>query len=560
MIRTNTGIKIEQSFLITLLICLLNSKVATAQEATAQDIGSAVIRGVVLTETGVPVPKARVDISTAAPKEGPALFCPSCYSDCQKWTTTNAEGNFELGDLDTSLKFRLVISAAGYRTHQTGLLAPDLEPRELQLAERPKNQDPSRIVKGVVKDEEGLPISGALISPYFVINRQGLRSSSTTGLLPVVSDADGYFEMDLSDGIEGLDVILSANGFCDRKGDDFKPRTQIREFELLEGVRIVGRVESTGQPVPGIRVAVAPKYGLVRGEAFPQGPRPAVTDSDGRFELLNIAPGMQYCVYSVVGDGNRSLSKAVIETQRFIAPISGETIDLGELEIVAPVSLGGRLVRSDGEPVGEMFLRLNRESARDLIKVPVARDGAFRIDGLPPEVYEIELASENVELDPDRIKTLLWSKTSLRRLLAESDTDFQLPIRSVSENIPRQNLAGTQEISGQVVYGDVGGLEGIRVAVAYPESDSVLRRARGEEATNTDADGQFKFSGLPNARVWLRLYRPSADGMVFVFLGMVQPELNSNDLRIEIGREATHQYEIIAGGDTPFVPVHPRHR
>jgi len=543
MIQMNTATRIAQSFLIAFMVCLLVGKVSTAQ-----DSASAVIRGVVLTETGVPVPNARVDISTAAPNEGPALFCPSCYSDCQKWTTTDAEGNFELGELDTSLKFRLVISAAGYRTHQTGLLAPDLEPRQLQLAERPKNQDPRRIVKGVVKDEEGLPISGALISPHFVINRQGLRSSSTTGLLPVVSDADGYFEMDLIDSIEGLDVILSANGFCDRKGDDFKPRTQVREFGLLEGVRIVGRVASKGQPVPGIRIAVAPKYGLVRGEAFPQGPRPAVTDSDGRFELLNIAPGMEYCVYSVVGDGNRSLSKAVIETQRFVAPVSGETMDLGELDIVDPVSLGGRLVRSDGEPVGEMFLRLNRESARDLIKAPVARDGSFRIDGLPPEVYEIELASQDVELDPDRIEALLWTKKSLRRLLVESDTDFQVPIRTVTQDTPRQNLAETQEISGQVIYGDLGGVPGIRVVVAYPESDSVLRRARGEEATNTDADGQFKFSGLPDARVWLRLYRPSADGMVFYLLGMIQPSLNAADLTIEIGPEATHQYPLISGG------------
>ncbi len=543
MIRMNTATRIGQSFLIAFMVCLLIGKVSTAQ-----DIASAVIRGVVLTETGAPVPNARVDISTAAPNEGPALFCPSCYSDCQKWTTTDAEGNFELRELDTSLNFRLVISAAGYRTHQTGLLAPDLEPRQLHLAERPKNQDPRRIVKGVVKDEEGLPISGALISPHFVINRQGLRSSSTTGLLPVVSDADGYFEMDLIDSIEGLDVILSANGFCDRKGDDFKPRTQVREFGLLEGVRIVGRVASKGQPVPGIRVAVAPKYGLVRGEAFPQGPRPAVTDSDGRFELLNIAPGMEYCVYSVVGDGNRSLSKAVIETQRFIAPVSGETIDLGELDIVDPVSLGGRLVRSDGEPVGEMFLRLNRESARDLIKVPVARDGAFRIDGLPPEVYEIELASQDVELDPDRIEALLWTKKSLRRLLLESDTDFPVPIRTVTQDIPRQNLAETQEISGQVIYGDIGGVPGIRVVVAYSDSDSVQLRTRGEEETKTDADGRFSFDGVPNARVWLRLYRPSADGMVFYLLGMIQPSVNASDLTIEIGPEATHQYPLIAGG------------
>ncbi len=542
MIKINAASCQQLNIVVACVVCLMMGRSANAQESVP-----AALRGVVLTETGVPLPKAHVAISTAVPNEGPALFCPRCYSDCQKWTTTDDEGHFEIGELDTTLKFRLVISAPGYKTLQTGLLAPDQEIPQLKLQERPKNTNPVRLLKGIVRDEDGLPISGALISPRMVIDNRNLRSSSTAGVTPVVSDADGYFEMDLIEGVAGVDVIISAAGFCDREGVDFFPRTIPREFELLEGIRIIGRVETEGRPVSGMTVAVAPTYSLGRGEAFPQGPRPTVTDSEGRFELRNLAPGLEYCVYSVVGEANRTHSPTIIKTQKFVAPGSGETIDLGNLAVTEPFSFGGRVVRSDGEPSGDMFLRLNRDHARDLIKVPVASDGTFRIDGLPPDVYEIELASGGVELDPDKMTSLLWSKKSIKLLINKSDTEFKLPIRTVESKYPAYDPNKTQTISGRVTFGDVGGLDGIQVTAVFSEPAPGNSQRDVEETTTTSSGGHFTISGLRHTRVWLKLYRPDANGMVFWYLGMVQPTLNQSDITIEIGPEAAHQLEKLPG-------------
>jgi len=90
--------------------------------ATGQDSQKTVLRGKVLNENAEPLLNARVDISTAAPKSGRPVYCPSCYLDCQKWSKTDASGQFEIAKLDSTLKFRLVVTAAGYKTLQTQLI------------------------------------------------------------------------------------------------------------------------------------------------------------------------------------------------------------------------------------------------------------------------------------------------------------------------------------------------------------------------------------------------------------------------------------------------------
>ena len=58
---------------------------------------AAVLTGSIVDQQGQPVSGARVDIAIAAPKIGPGIFCPSCYVDCAKHTTTDDDGQFEIG-------------------------------------------------------------------------------------------------------------------------------------------------------------------------------------------------------------------------------------------------------------------------------------------------------------------------------------------------------------------------------------------------------------------------------------------------------------------------------
>lgn len=525
--------------------------IATILSACAvlgQDGNSNSIQGIAQNESGEPVPNARVDISTAAPVSGPAVFCPSCYLDCQKWTTTDESGRFEITDLDTRLKFRLVISANGYKTAQTELIAPEGILHEVKLRDRPKTADYQRTVQGLIRNATGIAVQGALVSPVATIDNDGLRTFSANGVSPAVSDADGQFEIDLVDGVSGIDIEIAAEGLCNRRFVDLTPGDVPKKCELFEGASIGGSVYDHGNPVIGMTISVAQTDRATRGEKFFLKAMPTVTDAQGRFELKNLLPSQEYCIYTVIGEADRNNSASIVRTQKFIAPSSGEYLDIGRLATVQPVSFGGRIVLSPSDSFENLFLFLNREPAWDMIKIPVGSDGSFRIDGLPPEVYEIYVRTAHYELDADKIDSLVWMNNSIKRLIDKSYLDYELPIRRIDQTVPNLEPNGMQTLSGRVVLSGENGVAGIRVDA----SDSVEALGKGlgngnAPWTTTSKDGHFTLAELPDTRVWLKLYRPDEDGMRFWYLGMVKPSLNNEDITIRLGPEARFEPDTLSG-------------
>ena len=530
MAQTNT-LALATRFLAT--ICL--TTVVSVCPLPGQDDITASIRGIVQNERGEPVRHARVDISTAAPKSGPAVFCPTCYLDCQKWTTTDESGQFKITDLDSRLNFRLVVSAVGFKTAQTELLAPGGDSHEVTLRDRPKTIDFLRTVRGEVKNEAGIVVQGAIVSPAMTIDKDGLRSSSGRGVHPAVTDANGYFEIDLVDGVYGIDIEIAAEGLCNRIFIDLKPTDALKTFELLEGARILGRVYDKGHPASGMTISVAQIDRGFRGEQFFQQAIPTVTDTQGQFELKNLLPDQEYCIYSVVGEADRGTSALIIETQKFIAPSSGRFLDIGKLTTVPSVSIGGRLIRRDGEPIDNVTLLFNRDPAWDMIKIPVASDGTFRIDGLPPEVYEITLASGQFDLDADKIDSLLWAEKSIKRLIDKSINDFVLPIRKTERGESGVERTDTQVLNGRVTLPGGKGAAGIIVSANDGNSPK----------TSTSDVGSFTLE-FPASTDWLKLYRPDPDGMRFWYMGRFKPKLGKNDVNIQLGPETTHVPDTLA--------------
>ena len=448
--------------------------------ASGQDNTSTLIHGTVRSAMGNPVHNARVDISTAAPISGPAVFCPSCYLDCQKWTTTDESGRFEITKLDSRLKFRLVISAVGYKAAQTELIACDGKSHELTLRDRPKTGNYQHTVQGMVRNEAGIAVQGALVSPVETINKDALRSSSANVVSPAVTDSTGHFEIDLVDGVFGTE------------------RATRKEKFFLKAI-------------------------------------PTVSDTQGKFELNNLLPDQEYCVYSVIGEADRANSTAIIKTQKFITPVSGKYLDIGRLTTVQPVSFSGQVVRGDEELVDKFALLFNRDPAWDLINVPVATDGSFRIDGLPPEVFEVCLASNQYDLDADRIDSMLWTEKSIKRLIDRSISDVVLPIQRINRGIPESERKGTQMLAGRVILTGDEGIAGIIVSA----NDG------NEPKTSTAKDGFFKLE-VPKTAVWLKLYRPDKDGMRFWYLGRVKPN-RTNNITIQLGPESTYEIDSVSG-------------
>jgi uncharacterized GH25 family protein len=494
------------------------------------------IQGIVSNERGEPIPNARVDISTAAPISGPAVFCPSCYLDCQKWTTTNEAGRFKIADLDPGLEFRIVVSAAGYKTAQTELIAPRGTNRDLTLLKRPATVDPQRVVTGTVKTDTGIPIQGALVDSVNTIGNDGLRWFHSNGVAPAVTDSKGKFEIDLVDGVFGVDVEISAEGLSSRRFIDLNPASDRKSFELSEGAHITGRVKGNGKAVQGMTVAVAQTDQSYKGQKFFRKAVPVATDNEGSFEFRNLFAEQEYCVYTVVGEGDRSDSDEIIVTQRFVTPPNGKTLHIGDLTTVAPVSLGGRLETSDQQSLGDIVLTLGRHPAWDLISVPVSSDGSFRVEGLPPEVYEIRLASDQFDLDAGRIDTLLWTEKSIKLFVEKSIDDFMLPVTAIEDRSgdPKQN--GTHVLNGRVTLSGGIGASGIIVSANDGNSPK----------TATSDDGAFTLE-FPVGTEWIKLYKPDPDGMRFWYLGKFKPNSVGIDVNIELGPETTYEPDMLSG-------------
>ncbi len=92
-------------YLFTIILGLVGSGAVAASE----------LSGRVVDFQNRPLTEATVLVNTAAPRQGVAVFCPSCYVDCGKRTTTDDDGRFTFSDLDPSLVFDLVATAEGHR-------------------------------------------------------------------------------------------------------------------------------------------------------------------------------------------------------------------------------------------------------------------------------------------------------------------------------------------------------------------------------------------------------------------------------------------------------------
>jgi hypothetical protein len=156
-------------------------------------------------------------------------------------------------------------------------------------------------------------------------------------------------------------------------------------LQLVEGVTARGRVTQDGKPVSGIVVgAIWTKHHS--GCWF--GPWDTTTDEDGRFELENLTPGENLCVFgSMKSLGDRGALAAT--------PLRGEEgdeIDLGNLEVKPGNVLYGRLLMSDGAALPEHTrICITRALTQDQIEVPAQQDGYFEIKHLPAELVNLNV-------------------------------------------------------------------------------------------------------------------------------------------------------------------------
>lgn len=411
-----------------LILLALQASIGTSR-SDETDAERPSIVGKVTDPDGKPLPGVRVDISTAAPKVGRGVFCPSCYLDCGKWSKTDDAGEFKLEKLDAKLKFRLVVAAPGRKTHQTKLIDPSDTPVNIVLQSLPDDIDPKRIISGVVKNEQGIPVAGAFVEPYGA--KTGVKRwwGQVDGVEPTVTDENGRFAMLLPADFLALDIEVTGTGFCGLQVILLEPGAASVDLEVKEGARVTGHLVHRGRPVANMTIAVV-QMNRSAGDGIFIAAVSAVTDSEGAFEFRNLPPDQQYCIYSVVGDANRTASDHILTVKKFKVPESGMTRDVGSLEVSDPISIRGHVERIDGKPLPEnLALSFGRDPAWDLIGIPVASDGSFEVAGLPPETYEIRIGNRDLVIAADKLKYQLLSELSFGVHATSSIEDLSIPVK-----------------------------------------------------------------------------------------------------------------------------------
>lgn len=379
------------------------------------------LSGRVTRPDGTPMPKATVFIYTAGPKTGTASTCPSCYPDCRKTAQTGADGRFTIKALDPKLLFRLLVVASGHEAHFVSKVDPGAGPAEVMLEplDDAVLKSKSRI-SGVVFDPAGKPLAGAVIGPEGVERGTSTQWGGTDAMVdPVaVSDEQGRFWLRCQDGVNTVYAKAEGRGVAKRwvtlrPGRDHLVRMQ-------EGVSISGHLVRDGKP---LQDAVVGLVTTDRTCGICLYDFEAVTDSDGRFQLLNVTPENEYYLFTKMeslGDN------AALPVKTIRAGSNGSVLKLGELALQAGHRLAGTLTLSDGRPIPrDTRLFLGREQAWDHMEVALDQNGRFEFRGLPNESVMLSVRLKGYTFSKKN-PSLDWSDGSIAGLVDKSIDNLTL--------------------------------------------------------------------------------------------------------------------------------------
>ncbi|CAN5380894.1 hypothetical protein BH11ARM2_BH11ARM2_03290 [soil metagenome] len=335
----------------------------------------------VVTENGKPLGGAMVFLHTAAPRKGFGLFCTSCYLDCGKRATTDAQGRFRLSSVDPTLIFRALVVKEGYQAQFVSGVDPmaksdiavDLKPR--------KKGGRVFLIGGRITDTGGNPIEGAILAPEGWKTETSYYFSDIDHVEPiVVSDAQGRFVFHSTKNDGTLLLKVDARGFAPLKAPGLTVGKE-NKIVVRDGTTLQGTVRTAeGDPVGGVLVQVVPRNH--EASVF-QGVMTIGTDEKGRFLLPNVPANIEVDVYSLM-EGFAAQKRAV---RKVMVPTGADGSTSEAISLVADhaVTVIGKVVTTDGKPlptgIGVMIFRANSWDAQQGV---VDKNGVFTFKGVPP--------------------------------------------------------------------------------------------------------------------------------------------------------------------------------
>jgi len=405
------------------------------------------------------------------------------------------------------------------------------------------------IIAGLVLDEDGKPVEGALVSS------RGSQDASARGMGKVMMALGQFVEgsalvapagtrsgRDGSFRLQGLEPVLqdiraSLPGRLDGHMKQVPPGARGVKLVLLRGVSIRGRLlDRAGKPVAGARLALEDSIGhgpnknemmmTADLDLFRVRSRSGESDGEGRFLLAGVAEG-PYELTAGIGK-----VPVLIEA----IAVGKEGVDLGELTVRDLAPIAGKVLGPEGLPVEGALVRVSQllddghwRGAIDAagLEGKSGPDGEFSIAAVPAGQWRVSAtAAEYASSAEDGVSAgasglvLRLEETALLAGVCLDAADRSPVVGAAVKLDGSDGLQATSGEQGEFLLPCPPAQSEVRFRVSHPEYEGtrtearrdgaepiavLLNRARGVRGTVLDGQGnpvpgvrvQIEIPGLP---------------------------------------------------------------
>jgi len=216
--------------------------------------------------------------------------------EANAWGRTDSHGQFEVRGLDPALTYDVWVGHDGFRTVRRGGLRPGGSPERFTL-------EPGLEVAGVVVDESGAPVAGALVYLRAPDNEEQLEDPFSFGGNSTQTDEHGRFRLGgLAPGRFQVGVHVDDAPWV--PGPIVDAGTKDVRVVVRKGVSLKGRIVAASGAVPQ----------QILIEVLGEGDEPLwaqiVVNPEGRFTVSGLEPGSYRLRVAPFDGGGADSSKA----------------------------------------------------------------------------------------------------------------------------------------------------------------------------------------------------------------------------------------------------------
>lgn len=507
--------------------------IVTFADVSMRTSGEGIIRGVVTSTAGRPIPRARVlAMGPGRPMQTPRgeVMGPPT----QAFALTADDGSYEFGSLPAAT-YRVVASRSGFSISSDPFFSPSIlglgTPVTLSSDRSRERIDlqliPWGAITGRVVDDAGEPVQGALVGLLQVRFEGGRRRLVATSTPQRFTNDRGEFRLY---GVQPGSYVLGASvadaiafdlpgyvptyypgtaaaaeaGFIDVVAGADVSVADLTLRPALTGSISGKLVDASGKPTTGGRFNLVSRSVLATRID-------ARIDASGNFEFRNVPPG-QY----------------VIQADRGL--LNGH--DEGEFAAL-PITV------SAGSVLTDVQVQASRGSD---INGTVTFDSA--VDGEPPDPASIEIAAIPLDFDlaprehataspaADRTFRMIGvhgqrrlqvvrgpSRWSLKAIMANGRDITDEVLQFGAPNQPAQSIEAiftdrVNEVRGTVADDRANPVGGVRVVIYASERERWYPGSRFMRSAVTNPDGTYSITGLPSGSYFAAatVRTPAGDG------------------------------------------------